>query len=232
MKKYLKYLLVLLIIPITLLLINFNDTNKINKENKEIKKITQEKENSTEALRKKFNNNDIVGSISLDGLNINEAILHYSDNDYYLTHDNYGNYDKYGSVYMDFRCNKDSKKVLIFGHNYYNSDTPFSKLENYYEKSFYDKNPYINIILENEKRKYQIFSVYVETKDFTYMNLKIDENKYNEDLIKYKSKSFYETGVSVSNNDDILILQTCSNNPKYKKFKNKFLLIIAKKIEA
>ena len=76
--------------------------------------------------------------------------------------------------------------------------------------------------------KFQIFSVYIETSDFTYMNLKIDDNKHGQDIIKYKSKSFYDTGVSVGLDDRILILQTCSNNENYKKFNDKYLLIIAK----
>ena len=153
-----------------------------------------------------------------------------ADNDYYLKHDNYGNYDKYGSVFLDYRCNKDSKKILIFGHNDYKEETPFSNLENYYEEDYFKNNQYINIILEDKKMRYQIFSVYIETKDFTYMNLKIDDERYRQDLIKYKNKSFYDTNVEVSENDDILILQTCSNHKDYKKYKDKYLLIIAKKI--
>ncbi len=231
MKQKLKYLLILLLIPLTFFVfLNYNNTAKVNKDNTIVKEAIKEPENSTQLLKEKYNNNDIVGSISIEGMDINEAVLQYTDNDYYLTHDNYGNYDKYGSVYLDYRCNKESKKLLIFGHNYYNSSTPFSKLENYYDESYYRQNEYINLIIENEKRTYQIFSVYIETKDFTYMNLKIDENRYNEDLVKYKNNSFYETGVNVSKDDEILILQTCSNNRAYKKYKNKFLLIIAKRI--
>ena len=60
--------------------------------------------------------------------------------------------------------------------------------------------------------KYQTFSVYIETKDFTYMNLNIDNNKYAEDLIKYKNKSLYNTNVKISKNNNILILQACNNH--------------------
>ena len=230
MKKYFKYLLFLLLIPLLFFIFNYKNNSTSLENNKIVKEASKKVENSTQILREKFNNNDIIGSISLEGLEINEAVLQYSDNDYYLTRDNYGNYDKYGSVYLDYRCNKDSKKLLIFGHNFYNSNTPFSKLENYYEESFYKDNQYINFIFDNEIRKYQIFSVYVETDDFTYMNLKIDEERYVQDLARYKAKSFYQTGVDVSSDDEILILQTCSNNKRYSKYKDKFLLIIAKKI--
>ena len=231
MKRYFKYLLILLIIPAIFVLLNYSGDFKVEKDNSVKKRTVNESQNGTQLLKEKYQNNDIVGSISIDGVGINEPILQYTDNDYYLTHDNYGRYDKYGSVFLDYRCNKDSKKLLIFGHNFYNSDTPFSKLENYYEESYYKQNQYLNILLDNESRRYQIFSVYIETEDFTYMNLKIDDEQYNNDLIKYKNNSFYQTNVDVNANDEILILQTCSNNSKYKKYKDKFLLIIAKRIE-
>ena len=104
-------------------------------------------------------------------------------------------------------------------------------MENYYQEDYYQNHPYIDLLIEDEIRKYLIFSVYVEVNDFTYMNLKIDTSKYKEDLIKYQSKSLYDTKVSVDENDEILIMQTCSNLPEYKKYPNKYLLIIAKRIK-
>lgn len=231
MKFKFRYLLILLLIPVMFFLVRYYNNFKIEKNSDEVKKVIDSFEDSTSILKKKYSNDDVVGSISIPGLDINEAILQYTDNDYYLTHNNYGENDKYGSVFLDYRCDSDSKKILIFGHNYYNSNTPFSKLENYYYENFYKQNQYLDIILGSEQRKYQIFSVYIETKDFTYMNLKIDDDRYNQDLIKYKNKSFYETGVDVSLDDEILILQTCSNSPNYKSYKNKFLLIVAKRIK-
>ena len=204
------------------------------KEKKYIKKEIEEKQNKsvTEELRKKYNNPDIIGTIKIIGTDINEVLMQSEDNNYYLSHDNYGNPDKYGSVFLDYRCNKDSKKLLIFGHNDFKEETPFSNLEDYYNKEYFEKNQFIEVNINEKIMKYQIFSVYVEPKDFTYMNLKIDDNKYASDLIKYKNKSFYDTNVSVQSEDDILILQTCSNHKDYQKYQDKYLLIIAKKIEA
>jgi len=231
MEKYLKLgLLLLVLFFVFFITTNFSNNLKKKINNNDIKKIIEKKESVTDSLRKKYNNDDIIGTISISNTDINEILLQARDNKYYLTHDAYGNYDKYGSVFLDHRCNKDSKKLLIFGHNDFKEETPFSNLENYYDKSYYENNQYIDVIIDDEKMKYQIFSVYIETEDFTYMNLNIDENKYNADLIKYKNKSLYNTDVSVSPSDKILVLQTCSNHKDYKKYKDKYLLIIAKKI--
>ncbi len=183
-----------------------------------------------EKLRREYQNDDIIGNLSIAGTGIDEAILQSGDNDYYLNHDNYGNYDKYGSIFLDYRCHKNSKKLLIFGHSSIRIDTPFNNLEKYYEEDYYKNHLYIDVVIDDEVRKYLIFSVYIETSDFTYMNLNISDEVYLENLKDYKKKSFYDTGVDVYPSDEILILQTCSNHKDYVKYKDKYLLIIAKKI--
>ena len=185
--------------------------------------------NKVQELRDKYNNNDIVGNVKIDGTNIDEAVLKYKDNDYYLHHDNYGNYEINGSIFLDHRINLEDRKVLIFGHSSIYEDIPFNELEKYYDYDFYKNHKYITLSTLDDEYKYEIFSVYVETYDFTYMNLKIDDDKYNNDLKKYKDNSIYDTGVKVSDNDEVIILQTCSNDNKYKGRK-KYLLVIGKKI--
>lgn len=233
MKKKILYLVALFVLTFSLVMsFKFDKEYQKKSNNKEIKKVIKEEKDITKTLREKYNNNDIIGTISIPNSDINEILLQSSDNDYYLKHDVYGNNDIYGSVFLDYRCKKDSKKLLIFGHNDYKEETPFSNLENYYNEDFFKGHQYIEVIIENEKIKYQIFSIYIEAKDFTYMNLNIDENRYNIDLVKYKNKSLYDTNVEVEKNDNILILQTCSNHKDYKNYKDKYLLIIAKKINS
>lgn len=199
-------------------------------ENSEIVDINKvEKKNIVLELREKYQNDDIVGNVSILGTNINEPVLKYSNNDYYLHHDNYGNYEINGSIFLDYRINPSDRKVLIFGHSSIYDDIPFNELEKYYNYDFYKEHKYITLSTEGEEYKYEIFSVYVETSDFTYMNLKIDEAKYNSDLKKYKNNSIYDTGVKISDNDEVIILQTCSNDNKYQGRK-KYLLVIGKKI--
>lgn len=201
-------------------------------ENNEVTHVSEEPQiNKVLELRNKYQNDDIVGNVSIDGTNINEAVLKYKDNDYYLHHDNYGNYEINGSIFLDHRINPSDRKVLIFGHSSIYEDIPFNELEKYYNYEFYKNHKYIKLTTLDTEYKYEIFSVYVETYDFTYMNLKIDDNKYNSDLKKYKSNSIYDTGVAVSDNDEVIILQTCSNDNKYKNYKKKFLLVIGKKIK-
>ena len=189
-----------------------------------------EKPNEVIELRNAYNNNDIQGKLVIEGTDISEPILKANDNSYYLNHNAYGAYQAEGSVYQDYRTKLGGKKILIFGHSSPGWSVPFNELEKYYDKSFYDNHKYIKIIGENEIYNYEIFSVYVETKDYTYMNLNIDEETYNSYLRKYQDRSFYDTKVKVNDNDNILILQTCSNKAEYANYKKKYLLVIAKEI--
>lgn len=181
-------------------------------------------------LRTHYQNDDVVGKLTIAGTDIDEVIMQANDNNYYLNHNEFGEYQAEGSIYEDYRTNLDSKKVLIFGHSSPGWNVPFNELEKYYDKDFYNNHKYITITTENGANEYIIFSVFVETSDFSYMNLKITNDTYNQYLKKYKDNSLYNTGVEVLDNDEILILQTCSNNSKYSNYNKKYLLVISKKI--
>ena len=206
----------------------------VDNEVTEIKQPTKETidyKKIIDDLRVAYNNNDVIGKLTIEGTDIDEAIMQSSDNDFYLRHNEYGEYQQEGSIYADFRTNLDSRKVLIFGHSSPNWQVPFNELERYYDKDFYNSHKYITITTENGQNTYLIFSVFVETSDFTYMNLKITNETYNKHLKKYKGNSLYDTGVQVLDNDEILILQTCSNKVEYSSYNKKYLLVISKKIK-
>ncbi len=186
--------------------------------------------NTIEKLQKDYNNKDIIALLNVSN-EIEEPIAQSIDNKYYLNHNLNKEDDKYGTTYMDYRIDlNNSKKILIFGHSSKYKDTTFNKLEKYYNKDYYENNKYIKLTTNNDIRTYKIFSVYIETSDWTYMNLNFnnDEDWYNH-LQKLKSKSLYDTETNITKDDEILILQTCSNKEDYQKYKKKYLLIIAKK---
>jgi sortase B len=213
--------------------INSNDNIIINKvaitNNEE---IIESQLNEIEEIRSNYNNDDVIGKITISDTNINETIFQGDNNSYYLNHNGYKEYDQYGEVFLDYRINlNSSRKILIFGHNTSKGKTAFSELENYYDKSFYDNHKFITITLDNEIRNYEIFSVYVETSDWSYMNLNFNSNTdwYNH-LLKLKNNSLYDTGIDIKEDDEVLILQTCSYNQNYKDYNKKYLLLISRRI--
>lgn len=193
--------------------------------------IDNRKPTKVKELQEEYNNKDIVGYISIPNTNINEPILQSTDNEFYLNHGIDKKKNIIGSTFLDYRVKiNNEKKNLIYSHNSSTFDVPFKELEKYYNEDFYKNNKYIYLEDEENKVKYQIFSVYVETSNWDYMKLNFTDEGWLEHLNKLKSLSWYETGVNVSKDDEILILQTCSHHKKYNNYKNKYLLIIAKKI--
>ena len=168
--------------------------------------------NVIEELKNEYNNNDIKAVLSIDNSDYNSMVVQANDNKYYL----YRNVDKkrdgLGTPFADYRIDlNNTKKTLIFGHNSQYKEMPFKILENYYEKDYYDEHKYLTLTLEDTTKKYEIFSVYVEYEDFDYYNLNFkNENEWFKHITKLKNKSFYDTGVEIDKEDDIIILQTCS----------------------
>lgn len=241
-KINLQKIFIVLIIVVVLILctevsmknLNTNEINTNNTKENNIQELVSIN-NTINDIKEEYNNEDIVGRITIENTSIDELVAQSTDNDYYLTHNINKEYDKYGTIYMDYRINiNKSKKILIYGHNssIYNKDVvPFQELENYYNESYYKSHKYITLTLGEEIRNYEIFSVYIETSDFTYMNLNFRSNEdwYNH-ITKLKNKSLYDTKVNITEDDEILILQTCSNNKDYANYEKKYLLIISRRV--
>lgn len=210
----------------TLFLFNLNNKKLDNKKVKKIinKTIENSKDDITNA-KDSYGNDDIIGNITVSGTDIDEYIVKTTDNNYYLNHNLKKEYDIAGAVFMDYRNSVDDKKILIFGHNARKLDTvPFHDLEKYLDESFYRENKYVDLKF-NEDTKWLIFSVMIVKKgNNTHMKLEFDDNSWLEHLNYLKSNSIYDTGVDVSFDDRIVVIQTCNYHPE-----NTYILICAKK---
>ncbi len=231
-------ILVLCIIICILLYINFKNQNTSYLYVGEIDKIEDNVDdldyykNIINSARKKYNNNDVVGILEINNTDYIVPVMQGDDNKYYLKHTPYGEKSSMGSVYLDYRVDIDSsKKLLIYGHNSSNVDMPFKILEEFYDRDYYDNHKYVEVTTSNTKKKYEIFSVFVETSDFSYMDITFDnDDEYLNHINNLKSKSMYDTGVTLSKDDEILILQTCSEHPDYRNYQKKYLLIVLRRV--
>ncbi len=219
--------------------------NKDNKDNNDKKddnvkhpstdvKLDNPQKEKIERLRDLYHNDEIVGVVSIPSTSFSSIVVQHSDNSYYLDHNLFKSKAIEGSTYLDYRVDINSgKKNIIYGHNGDSSQisVPFSELEKYYEYEYFKNNQFITLEDENGVGTYQIFSVYVETSDpsYMYLNFKSDTS-WLEHINYLKNKSLYNTGVSVDATDEVLILQTCSHNEKYIKYKDRYLLVVAKRV--
>ena len=210
----------------------------ISKEPVHKKKIenstTEKKENYQEEinrLKEQYHNDDIIAYLEIPNV-LKEVVVQTTDNDYYLNHDIEKNQNIIGGTFLDYRNNiEDSKKLLIYGHSDPEGTLPFVKLTNYNQETFFQEHKNIYLISENKKRKYEVFSSYIEQRDFDYVNLdNFNGLTYQEHLEKLKNKSLVKNSIELTEESKILLLQTCSFNENING-NRKYQLVIAKEIE-
>lgn len=176
-------------------------------------------------LQEEYQNHDIIAKIAIENTDFSSIVLQTDDNTFYLDHDIRGNPDGMGSTFLDYRNVITDQKLLIYGHNSRNVNTEFQILEQYLDSSFYSEHSILTLKSENGFYRYQAFAVLIVKDESEHMKLSFTEEEYLNHLNYLKENSLYDTGVSVSTSDDILLLQTCYYYPE-----NSFIVVAFKKI--
>lgn len=157
-----------------------------------------------------------IGWIKVQGTKIDAPIITYEEpaNLNYLEKDNF--------VWTDAKDDKYRNQVKILGHNILNlSPTPeiglqyFTKFEDlmaYTYEDFVKENKYIQYTLGQKNYIYKIFAVLYE-EDYI-LDIYNTEEYTSEKMSKYvelvKEKSLYNFEVEVNNDDNIIVLYTCT----------------------
>ena len=179
---------------------------------------------SVAEAKKKYQNKDIIGYISIPFTSIHTFFTKSTNNTYYLNRNL--KKQKLGTIFLDYLNTFYYKQMNLYGHNGNVKNAPFYDLNQYKKKTFYQKHPYIYLTLGEQIRIYQIFSTIITT-ETKHMNLFFKEEKKWQEYLKFLvQKSLYKTNIYPNRNDSILILQTCTYERK-----DAFLLICAKQIE-
>lgn len=181
-------------------------------------------------LRSKYDNDDIKGILSIDGLDVSIPVVKGKDNSYYLKHAVTKKKSVIGSVFIDYRNNTNSRQINIYGHNSTKFNPPFKVLEGYLNKDYYNEHKYFEFMVNDETRKYEIFSVIVANKDSSEEHMQFSYKK-NSDWLKHfqrlQKKSKYKINVTVNKDDKIMVLQTCI----FGRYHDKLLVIVGREIE-
>lgn len=161
-------------------------------------------------------NSDAVGWIEIPDTIISYPLLHTADNSYYLTHTFRKETNRAGSIFIESSNQNDLSDLhtIIYGHNM-KSGAMFADLKNYLKKSFWQEHPYIYIDLADGAHCYQIFSSHkAPVSDICYTIGYQADDVYADFLSSLQSASLYDTGVSVSTDDTVITLSTCTNDGK------------------
>lgn len=176
-------------------------------------------------LKETYQNDDIIAKIEIENTDFCSVVLQAEDNEFYLDHGLRGNSDGMGSTFLDYRNALTDQKLLIYGHNSRNVNTEFQILEQYLDESFYPEHSILTLRSENGYYRYQAFAVLIVKDSVEHMKLSFTEKEYQAHLHYLKENSLYDMGVSVSTEDDILLLQTCYYYPE-----NSFIVVAFRKL--
>ncbi len=159
-------------------------------------------------------NTDAIGWIEIGGTSISYPMLYTTDNSYYLTHTFSKEKNKSGAIFVEAANKADFSDMhtIVYGHNM-KDGSMFAGLKNYSKASYFEAHPYIYVDLSDGSHCYQIFSCHeANTSDVTYtVGFKADET-YQTFLDSLKDASLYDTGVEVSQTEQVITLSTCTKS--------------------
>lgn len=179
----------------------------------------------------KSKNSDVIGWLYIGGaraseVNVNEPIIHYSDNDYYLRRTWLGKKASDGCIFMETKSSPslDDFNTIIYGHRL-KSGRMFGKLGDFAEKKNWERDPYVYIYTEDSMYRYIVFAVYrVDVDGMTYQ-IGFSGAESKQEFIDFaRSQSMYDTGVVPTVNDRILTLSTCTGDTGEDKYKQRFIV--------
>ena len=186
-------------------------------------------------------NSDTVAWLKVPGTTIDDAVIQYSDNDYYLRLDEDKNYDVFGCYMADYNCFLDqnrsglSRNTIIYGHSDY-KDNPngkrFSQLFNYTDLNFLKSNPYIYMATEKEELVWQVFAVFYTNINFNYIQANPTADVMAEIVKEAKSRSEYIIDLDVTSSDKVLTLSTCTKYYNEANYENYRFVVMAKLLPA
>lgn len=195
----------------------FADERNLTASDTEGMDDTQVQEQMDEAVRQAVaklqqENSETIGWIVFDNLDISYPIMQAADNNKYLHTSYSGKQNSAGSIFLEAANHRDLEDyhTIIYGHNMRNGSM-FGKLKQYKTQDVYENNRYFTIYTADKTYRYEVFAYYDIAQDGDIYAVGFGpDHEYKQFLDKMKKRSYYNTGVEVSETDKVVTLSTCS----------------------
>ena len=211
MKKVLRIVAILLILVMITSLINlfswYRENNKVKKIVSTVSEylVIEDEVYRVEEEIKEVNE-DIVGWLKVDNTKIDYPVVKGEDNKFYLTHDLDKNKNSAGWIFMDYKNNLDDQNIVIYGHHR-RDGSMFGSIDKLYKNG-----GKIILVVGDETRTYQIFSIYETTSNDYYSITNFDN--IDEAIEEFKDRSEIDFKQSDFSTKQIITLSTCTNDNK------------------
>lgn len=161
-------------------------------------------------------NADYIAWLSIPETVIDYPVVRSDRTDYYLHHLITGQESKLGTLFSLTTSDYEtpSRNIAIYGHHLSNSTAMFSTLMEYKKEDYWKKHQLIQVDSIYGKKTYRIFAVLNHTVsdwDASTASFK-DDASFMKFVNRARKKAFYDTGVPVSETDNIITLITCDRS--------------------
>jgi sortase B len=160
-------------------------------------------------------NPDVCAWLTVDGTNIDYPVVQGEDNLEYVNRDVYGEYSLSGSVFLDYRNERDFSDFfsLVYAHHM-EGNVMFGEITNFLEKDYFDKHTSGTLYLPDGTYQIEWFCC-ISTNSFDnkiYRPKKANDETFANKVLSYLKQSaiqYRELGVTTS--DKIIGLSTCDS---------------------
>ena len=149
---------------------------------------------------------DCVAWISIYDTKVDYPVMQGIDNNEYLNKDPYGAYSLSGSIFLDYRNDKEFNDIysLVYGHHM-SGGFMFGALDDFEKKDFFDNHREGELIVNNKYYKIETFAfVHTDANEGIIFNPDFEADRV--EWIKRNSEIYYEPSGS-----RIVALSTCKS---------------------
>lgn len=172
-------------------------------------------------------NPDVVGFLHIPAKTVDdiELFVVQRDNEYYLTHDFYGEEKKSGTLFLD-QANEiwpQDQHMIIYGHNMKNG-TMFARLPRYKAIEYAYNNPFVYFDTLYEKGSFVVVAAIrlpaseMLTEGFNLRTFTFGDTSFKSFMYDISQHALYMTKVGVNEDDQLLSLVTCAYNEDDERF--------------
>ena len=157
-------------------------------------------------------NKEIYAWINIPGTVIDYPILRSAaDNAYYLNHTAEGKSSAYGAIYTEGYNDTDFAdfNTVIYGHNMKNN-TMFGSLPKYSKQEYYEEHSVLYLLTPKQNYKVKLIAGYVTPSDSKVYEFEKTKEERSGLLKTALDNSLFTSGTTVSDEDRLLTLSTCS----------------------
>ena len=167
-------------------------------------------------------NPDIYAWVYVPNTNIDYPVARSTrdgDDSFYLEHNIYRQYQFSGTIYSEIKNHPDmhDRVTVMYGHNMLNGSM-FATLHYFEDKDFFDKNNTIFVLTKDKVFTYLVYSAYTYDDRHILNSFYMEDDEVFEEYIDstlhpHSYDANVREGVTLTKDNHILTLSTCTSGP-------------------